>query len=182
MTFVLFVLLAIAVFAAVVAASLLLIIVRDRAPFIPTDRWVIDWFVENVHPEDGTTLLDIGCGDARLLCAMKRSHPSIRAVGYERSWVPYLLARWRAHGLGVELHHRRYERADFGSAGIIYCYLLDSIMPGLERLLGERCEPGTAIYSYAFTFPSWTPERTITHPTRVSTLRLYRVPDRQRDH
>lgn len=177
MTFLLaimYVLLAIAVVAAVYVTYSFVTLLRDRVPYVPTPAWVIEWLAQNVAIPEQATVIDIGCGDGRVLRALKQAHPTIHAIGYERNWHPYLLAKRAGHGQ-IDIRRQSFYQADLSEANVLYCYLLKSAMPKVQPLLERQLRPGTIVYSYAFQFPDWQPTQIIPNPekTEASKLSIY---------
>lgn len=165
-------LIAVSVLAAIYVGYMLFTMARDRVPYVPTPGWVIQWLTENAAVSGKATVIDIGCGDGRVLRALKRAYPTIRAIGYERNWHPYLLAK-RVKGAGIEVRRQSFYQADLSEATVVYCYLLKSLMPKVQPLLERQLRPGTIIYSYAFQFPGWTPTRVIPNPEKPEASKLY---------
>ncbi|MBI3115136.1 MAG: hypothetical protein HYZ09_01420 [Candidatus Kerfeldbacteria bacterium] len=152
----LLVVLTVGIFAVLLALNALLSIVRVRIPFVTSPRWVRDWLVRNLTLPDGATVVELGCGDARLLAALARQFPRVRCVGYEVAWWPLLLARLRTMRLrNVAIIRRDFFEVPLDEADVLYGYLIGSVMPRLENKLQRELRPGSRMYSYTFQFPSW---------------------------
>jgi len=178
----LFFVLGFAILAAVFAISSFVFLLRDRIPYVASPAWVIDWLAANIQLQPGSTIVELGCGDARVLRAIVKASPGIRAIGYERNWWPYLFARWRSpapYGAGqsrggsVEIHRADFYKADLQMADVVYGYLLVDVMLRVEALLRSKLKPGARFYSYAFRLPNWEPEETIQNPTKPSGSKLF---------
>lgn len=173
--------------ALVFALNTLVSLFRDKVPYVSTPRWAIEWLCANLPllPEEGvsrsdrgggsTVVYDLGCGDARILIAIKRRYPGITAIGIERNWWPFVLAKMRTRGTGVIVRRANFYTADLRDANIVFCFLIHSVMPKVERLLKEQLKSGTTVYSYGFTFPHWQPVRQIQNPRRLqgSKINIY---------
>lgn len=166
-----------ALIALVFAINSLFRMVTDRVPYVPSSMWAARWLAENLELPANAVIYDLGCGDGRMLVALKKKFPTIRAIGYERSWWPLLLAWFRARPHGVELRAQSFYAADLSDADFVFCFLIDSVMPKLEKKLQAQLRPGICVASYGFTFPTWKPERIIPNPNpkRKSGLYLYRA-------
>jgi len=173
MPIVLFFALGIAVLAVVFTISSLVFLLRDRIPYVASPAWVIDRLATKVELRPGTTIVELGCGDARVLRAIVRVRPGIRAVGYERNWWPYIFARWRCRGEPIEIHRSDFYKADLQTADVVYGYLLVDVMPRVEKLLRSKLKPGVRFYSYAFRLPNWEPVETILNPVKPSGSKLF---------
>lgn len=169
----LFLFLAVSVIALVFALNTLVALLRDRVPYVPTRDWAIDWMVEHLDLADGAIVYDIGCGDARVLKALKKKHPGINAIGYEQAWWPVLLAKWRTRGTGVIIRHQSFYAADFHDATLVFCFLLNTLMPKVEAFLRPQLRSGATVCSYAFLMPNWPAAEVITNPDRPNGSKLY---------
>lgn len=166
-----------ALVALVFALNALWSVIRNKVPYVPTPRWAVEWMAKHVGLSENAVVYDLGCGDARVLRALKKAHPSIRAIGYEIAWWPYLLARWRSRGTGVEIRHASYFHADLHDADLIFCFLLDAVMADTETLLRKQLKKGASVYSYGFRFPDWQASEEIRNPRPRghSSLWVYRA-------
>ncbi len=184
--------------ALVFALNTMLTLFRFRVPYVATPQWAIDWLCANmmgqspllskergrgeVYPpplQGGGrgVVYDLGCGDARVLIALKKKFPAIKAIGYEAAWFPYLLARWRTHRSGITIRHQNFYLADLQDADMVFCFLIHSVMPKVEQLMRSQLKPGTTVFSYGFTFPTWQLVNRIANPKNPggSKLNVYRV-------
>jgi len=168
----LYVLMAIAVVATIYVGYTFVTLLRDRVPYVPTPAWVIEWLTKNSAIPEQATVVDIGCGDGRVLRAFKQTFPTIQAIGYERNWYPYLLAKRAGRGQ-INIRRQSFYQADLSEANVLYCYLLKSLMPKVAPILERQLKPGTIIYSYAFQFPGWTPKQVIPNPEKPEASKLY---------
>lgn len=160
----LFIILAASIVALLFAVYTLVALLRDKVPYVSTPQWAIDWLCANLALSDGTMVYDLGCGDARVLIALKKRFPAINAIGYERNWWPYVLARIKTRGTGVIVKRHNFYTEDLGNATVVFCYLINMVMPTVERLLRSQLKPGATVYSYGFVFPNWQPSKRIVNP------------------
>ncbi|MBI4092826.1 MAG: hypothetical protein HY420_02775 [Candidatus Kerfeldbacteria bacterium] len=182
----LFILIASAV-ALVLSLNALINIFRDKVPYVSTPKWAIDWLCQHASlllqggvARSAGVVYDLGCGDARVLIALKKYFPDITAIGYERNWWPYILAKARIRRTGVKVYRRNFYKADLKNADIVFCFLIHSVMPKVENLLRSQLKPGATVYSYGFTFPNWQPTERIANPNnpKGSKINVYRVTER----
>lgn len=124
----------------------------------------------------GGVVCDLGCGDARVLIALKKKFPAIKATGYEAAWFPYLLARWRTRRTGVTIRHQNFYQANLQDPDVVFCFLIHSVMPKVEQLLRSQLKPGATVFSYGFVFPTWRPAERIVNPKNPSgsKINIYR--------
>lgn len=162
-----------AILAAIFAISSLFFLLRDRIPYVASPAWVIDWLATNIQLRPGAIVVELGCGDARVLRALVRTRPDIRAIGYERNWWPYLFARWRNRGWPVEIRRADFYKADLQTADAVYGYLLVDVMPRVEKMLRSKMKSGARFYSYAFRLPTWEPVEIVSNPAKPSGSKLF---------
>ena len=129
--------------------------------YVPTPEFVVDQMLDMANAGPGDYLIDLGCGDGRIVIAA---------------------ARRGAYGHGVDLDPRRIEEArrnavtagvadkvvfmeqniydtDFSRATIIAMYLFPSINLKLRPLFLKNLEPGTRIVSHDFGMDEWKPDK-----------------------
>lgn len=149
---------------------------RRGAPWWPTPsrRYLRLLEAASILPEE--TLLDAGCGDARVLIGAARRF-GCRGVGVEVNPLLVLVARARvaAAGLSDRIEIRRSDifRGPLPRADVIFLFLLQGTNVALEPKLIADLRPGTRIASYSFTLPGL---EEIPLPGEAPTLHLYRVP------
>lgn len=145
-----------AIIALIFSLNTLINLFRDKVPYVSTPPWAINWLTGNVQLTTDV-VYDLGCGDARVLTALKKRFPNIHAIGYERNWWPWVLAKFNAHGTGVVIRRANFYQANLRDADVVFCFLIHSVMPKVEQLLRSQLKPGATVYSYGFTFPTWQP-------------------------
>ncbi len=166
-----------AAIALIFALYTLVALIRDKVPYVPTPSWAIEWFAENVALPDGAIVYELGCGDARVLAAIKKRFPKITTIGYERNWWPYAIARIKTRGTGVIVQRKDFYRGSYYDATAVFLFLIHSVMPKVEKLLKAQLTPGATVYSYGFTFPTWQLTRCIINPKNPegSKIKVYRA-------
>jgi SAM-dependent methyltransferase len=112
------------------------------APFVPTSLPVCEAMLRlaNVGPRD--VLVDLGCGDGRLLVLATRDFRADRAIGYETDAALAKLAREsaREEGLGsvIDVREQDARTADLSSCTVATLYLSTGgntqLLPVLARM------------------------------------------------
>ncbi len=93
--------------------------ITQGAMFHPSARVRVRTSLDHVPMKAGDLLVDIGCGDGRVLREAKRRY-GVRALGFEVNPLAYALARLRAIGMeGIEVRltnfwNVRYRRCRCG--------------------------------------------------------------------
>ncbi len=165
----------------------------DRvAPLGMTLDEVVDDMLKlaGVGPSD--FVLDLGCGDGRLVLAAVTRFGARGGFGVDIEPGAVDYANRMAAQLGVADRAKFYERdlfaTDVREATVIMLYLFPAAMPRVEAKLLAELAPGTRVVSHDFPFPNWRPERiaVVKAPGKReytwmtgATLYLYRVPERK---
>jgi hypothetical protein len=143
-------------------------LLKVKVPYVATPNWAINYIVNNIPFKEGAIINDLGCGDARFLVALKKKFPNIKATGYELAWWPYLNAKQiiRRSRLNIDLKRQNFYNVRLSEVDVIFCFLIHSIMPRLEKKLQKELKPGAQVISYGFKFPNWRPKEIIANPDK----------------
>jgi len=127
------------------------------ALYVSTSRKRIGAFLDAVPMKAGQVLVDLGCGDGRVLRSARRRY-SVSAIGYELNLMAYATARLHCWGMkGVEIKWRNFWKADLSNADIIFCYLFPDVLQDLCVKLAAELKPGAVVVSCNFALPQWQP-------------------------
>src|SRR5271157_6020344 len=153
--------------------------ITQGAMFHPSAHVRVRTFLDHVPMKAGDLLVDIGCGDGRVLQEAKRRY-GVRALGFEVNLLAYILARLRTTGMeGVEVRLRNFWKVNVGDADVVFCYLFPDVMGRLARKLEKELRPGTLVISCNFPFPGWR-HRELLYPESSlhgDPIYLYQIPD-----
>ena len=151
---------------------------RTLAPYLPSDPVVVDAMLDlaDVGPDD--VVMDLGCGDGRIVFAAARR--GARAIGVDIDPCFVLDNRHRAR------HDPRLAQASFicadmltvdlSEATVVTCYLLGRAMDALQPKFETSLKPGTRIVSHAFMLgEGWEPVKRAFPEHRLSTVYLWIV-------
>lgn len=148
--------------------------------YIPTHPEIIREMLElaEVGPDD--VVMDLGCGDGRILIMAVQEFGARKAVGYELETHIFTLAELNVHVQNLQ-HQITVVRDDLfnanvAEADVITVYLTTMAMERLSLKLRRETKSGTRIVSNGHQIPSWT----ITKSTFVGPLQrifLYRTPE-----
>ena len=131
------------------------------ATFVPTSQKRISSFLDAVPMESRQVLVDLGCGDGRVLQRVRKRY-GVRAIGYEVNLLAYFRARLRCIGLrNVEIRRRNFWQANLRDADVVFCYLFPDVMKALSNKLRSELKPGTVVVSCNFALPGLAPERVL---------------------
>ena len=107
--------------------------------------------------------VDLGCGSAKVLIAVKKRFPEIETMGYENWPSQFLLAKISSviFRQKIKIIYKNLFQADLTKADIIFCYLFPHLMRVLERKFEKELKNGALIICNTFPLPHWKPIETI---------------------
>ncbi|MEN6320364.1 MAG: class I SAM-dependent methyltransferase [Syntrophaceae bacterium] len=129
--------------------------ITQGAMFHPSARIRVRTFLDYVPMKANELLVDIGCGDGRVLRAAARRY-GVRALGFEVNPLAYMLAKIRTVTLeGVKVRMHNFWTVNIGDADVVFCYLFPDVMSRLAGKLESELRPGTRVVSCNFSLPGW---------------------------
>jgi SAM-dependent methyltransferase len=133
------------------------------ALYVSTARCRIEAVFSTLTLMPGTRLVDLGCGDGRVLRIARRCGAG-QAEGYELNPLAYLKARLLSiRDRGITIRHQNFWEVDLGNADVVCCYLFPDVMARLALKLKRELRPGTMVISFNFPLPGLTPGNVL-HP------------------
>ncbi len=131
-------------------------VVLFGAPYLPTFKKQTEDALDLLNLKRGQTLLELGCGDGRVLAAAARR--GINAVGYELNPVLALIAWFRClrYKKLVKVRLGNYWWASWPKVDGVYVFLLDRYMQKLDRRIVRQAKDtnkSIRLVSYAFKIP-----------------------------
>lgn len=131
-------------------------------PFIATPDTAVYRMLEmaDVRPDD--YVIDLGCGDGRIVVAAARDWGVKRALGVDIDPERIAEANENARNAGVA-DRVSFERGnlfemDFTDVDVLTMYLLPSINLELRPTILEKLRPGTRVLSHSFDMGDWRPD------------------------
>ncbi len=127
------------------------------APYLPTLRPQIETALDMLELEEGQTMLELGCGDGRvLLAAAKRGW---HGVGYELNPLLAGIAwlRTRRYGTAVQIHCADFWRATWPPSDGIFAFNLQKYMVKLDKKIIQQADSPQKLVSFAFHIPGREP-------------------------
>ena len=153
--------------------------VTGGALYVSTPRVRIAAFLDAVPMNSAQLLVDLGCGDGRVLRTVRKRY-GVQAVGFEINPLAYLKARVACLGIsGVEIRFQNFWKADITKADIVFCYLFPDVMKALSTKLKRELKPGAMIASCNFALPDLTPEQVLRPGNALQSdpIYIYRIRD-----
>jgi len=123
------------------------------APYLPTLRPQIEAALDLLALEPGQTMLELGCGDGRILAAAAKR--GWHCVGYELNPIMALVARlrtWRYRSQ-VRIVWGDFWRADWPAADGIFAFILPRFMARLNTKIAQQKAHRLKVVSFAFKIP-----------------------------
>lgn len=124
------------------------------APYLPTLNAQIETAMKVSGLKAGDTLLELGCGDGKVLIAAARL--GIKSVGYELNPVIALVAWFRTikYKNQVKIICGNFWTAEWPKADAVFTFLLPKYMAKLDsRMMAYKYKP-TKLVSIAFAIPN----------------------------
>jgi len=162
----------------VVSVAVVLPVTRG-ALYVSTPLVGIVAFLDAVPMEAGQVLVDIGCGDGRVLREAGRRY-GVRGIGFELNPMAYLCARAACAGRrGIHIRLGDFRRFGLGDADVVFCYLFPDVLRETARKLGKELRSGATVASANFRLPGWVPVRVVKppHPLHNDPIYIYRLPE-----
>ncbi len=138
--------------------SLLLILVLSfcfvgiflGAPYMPTLNKQVEIALELAELKKGDTLLELGCGDGRVLIAAAKK--DIKAIGYEINPFLVLICDLRTikYRQLVQIKWGNYWDKSWPAADIVFVFLISRYMEKLDKRLNNYPYKPIKLISFAF--------------------------------
>jgi SAM-dependent methyltransferase len=150
--------------------------------FVPTPDDVVDEMLKLAKLTKDDTLVDLGCGDGRIMVAAAKRH-GCKAAGYDLDPECIALSKAAVARAGVEklvsVHKGDMLEVDLTPYSVVTLYvgttLNNKLVPQLEKM-----KPGSRIVSHAFAIPGVKPDKVVkftsTDDDVERPLYLYTVP------
>jgi len=123
------------------------------APYLPTLTPQVHAALELADVKPGETLLELGCGDGKVLIAAAQI--GVYAVGYELNPILALIAwlRTRRFRKQVRVVCGNFWTQQWPAADVIFTFLLDRYMGKLDDRIVHSTESPVRLVSFAFRIP-----------------------------
>lgn len=153
--------------------------VTQGAMYTSTGRVKIRTALDALPMLPGELLVDIGCGDGRILRAARQRY-GVRCLGFEVNPIAFAKAALLTAGRdGIDIRFRNFWLADLAQADVVVCYLFPDVMGRLGTKLAAELAEGARVVSFNFPIPGWTARSTLRAPSRLHNdpIYIYRIPE-----
>jgi SAM-dependent methyltransferase len=145
--------------------------------YVPTPHEVVKRMLEMAGLKSGEFLIDLGCGDGRIVVAAARDFGA-RGFGVDINPVRIKEANENAQKAGVtdkvEFKIQDLFKTDISKADVLSLYLLTSINLRLRPVILDTMRPGSRVVSQSFAMGEW--EADAKDTVRHSSVFLWHVP------
>src|SRR3989339_1077792 len=156
--FMLIVLVFLLIFLLVYGVSTIAGVIRARGvPYVPLARGKLAFLNENVKFNPADSLVDLGCGNGRVLRFLEKYQGLTKLEGYEVNWWAFFLGRLlnRIYKAKNRIYFKNFHQVDLGKYDVVYCYLLESGLKRLREKFDRELRPGARIVSFDFPIRGW---------------------------
>jgi len=131
------------------------------ALYVSTSRTRISAFLDAIPMNPGQVLVDLGCGDGRVLREAYRRYGT-RGIGYELNPLAYVRARLQCIPFrGIRISRESFWDVSLAEADIVFCYLFPDVMKRLADKISKEAAPGMIVVSANFSLPGFAPEHVL---------------------
>jgi hypothetical protein len=129
------------------------------APYLPTLTPQVHAALELANLKPGETLLELGCGDGKILIAA--AQVGVHAIGYELNPILALIAwlRTRRFRREVTVVWGNFWTKKWPPSEAIFTFLLDRYMVKLDSRISESTSKPVKLVSFAFQIPNKKPSK-----------------------
>ncbi len=144
-----------------VLSTALALPITQGALFVSSSRVRVAAFIEAVPMQTGQLLIDIGCGDGRVLRMASKCYGA-KGIGYEVNLLAYIKARLLCMGdRNIQIKWKNFWNAKLTAADVVFCYLYPDVMKRLSDKLRSDLKPGTVVASCNFALPGFQSQRVL---------------------
>lgn len=138
-------------------------------PFVPSPDPVIDAMLALTNPRAGEHIMDLGCGDGRIVLEALSRVPGLTGVGVDIDPARIREANTNAALRGLAGRVRFLEQNIFDTevrADVVTLYLLPEVNLALRPTLFSSLAPGSRVVSHDFDMEDWRPDATAHIPRK----------------
>lgn len=144
-----------------VLSTALALPITQGALYVSSSRVRVAAALDALPMKSGHLLLDIGCGDGRVLRMASRRY-GVQAIGYEVNWLAYIKARLLCMGdRNINIRRQNFWKENLSAADFVFCYLYPDVMKRLAKKFESDLQPGTVVASCNFALPGFTPSKVL---------------------
>lgn len=146
-----------------------------KVPYVPSSKAQIEKMITLAEITAEDAIVDLGCGDGKILHMIEKKYPQATLVGYEIAPMPIiffhikkLLLRSKA-----KLYTKDFMKEDFSKYTVVFLYLLPETLEKLLPKLKNELPKGSRVISNIFTFKSLAPTKILDPEQKMKSVYLY---------
>jgi SAM-dependent methyltransferase len=149
----------------------------NQAPTVGTYSSHYDLMKKKLKWVDGWSLVDLGCGDGKLLRFMKNQYNFSCVDGIDNNLM--VVYRWRFLNFlfnkkNIHLYYGDIQQIDISKYDYIYLFLLPKHLDNIQNRLQDNMKSNAIIVCNTFEFSKWEPYQIIRSDDSKSVIRLYK--------
>ena len=122
----------------------------------PTSRKVRHAMEQLLPGDIEGNIYELGCGWGTLLLMLSHRYPDQQITGYERSTIPYLVAKALTfHKKNIKVLKQDFFGTPLKNPALVVCYLFPATMRRLDEYLYDQAFEKSLIISHTFRLPNW---------------------------
>jgi len=139
------------------------------APYKATPMEIVEQMLDLAGVGPGVRLLDLGCGDGRIVIAAALRGAQASGVDVDPARIASAEAAAREAGLEDRVRFAQGDlfAADLSGVDVVTLFLLAHVNGWLESKLRSELKPGARVVSHAFPMPNWVPSAEEAHDRRT---------------
>lgn len=150
----------------------------SAAPWVPAFKKDLLVAIRQADIKPGEIVCDLGCGDGRFLLLAARNTPARKVIGYEISFLPWLMSLVAALFSGalkrISVKFANFFTTDLSKADVVYCFLTPPAMKKLEPKLKKELKSGARLISYSFKLPNTPADKIVRKNEKSLPFFIYR--------
>ncbi len=130
-------------------------------PYVPSPDEVVDRMLDMARVGPGDYVIDLGCGDGRILVAAAKRGATGLGVDIDGALIEEARKNAKKAGVSDQVMFLKQDifETDISRANVITMYLLPSLIRELRPQFIEQLQPGARIVSHDFDMGAWEPDR-----------------------
>ncbi len=148
-----------------------------KVPTINSKRIIVKKIVK-LGLKPGTTFIDLGCNDAKLIGELSKIFPTIKFIGVEKNIFSVLLAKINNkifYQNRIDLRSEDIFKTDLSRADYIYMYLYPEVVDNLKPHILRSAKKNAIIISNSFPLKDIKPTKTLLGGKSLETLYVYEL-------
>ena len=131
------------------------------APYAATEDGVAEAMLDLAQVRAGDHVVDLGCGDGRIVLAAARRGATGLGVDIDGQLIDLANRLAQQQGLAGRARFLQQDLfdTDLAPATVVTIYLFPTIMARVAEKLQASLRPGTRVVSHDFALPGWRPQR-----------------------